>query len=230
MRLRVDRCGPLKGAMIIQGESEAPSYLTELTGRMKRNNFTKPPVSAVTRWRTRFEGRFQLGVNGRVFAASLIQATGNGTLEALKKAASAPFQEHGFQVDGSLQMSEKLGKHLRTLTSKKTNLYHAIGRFMCFLAVRPMLLAYSTHLECPASSVCGVGSYFRQFLHLITNEMFNSADCNGAYCNFQSLGRTKLFTGTSHKFDEKARKKKSAADLPHGTVRLAHRGWASLGG
>jgi hypothetical protein len=25
MRLQVDRCGPLKGAMIIQGESEAPS-------------------------------------------------------------------------------------------------------------------------------------------------------------------------------------------------------------
>ena len=235
MRLRVDRCGPPKGAMVIQGDSEAPSYLTELTGRMKRNIFTKPPVSAATRWGSRSEGQWHLGVNGRVFAASLIQATGNGTLEALKKGAAAPFQEHGFQVDGSLQLSERLAKCLRTLTSQKINLYHAIGRFMCVLAVRPMLLAYSTHLECPASSVCGVGSYFRRFLHLVTNEMFvgqfNSADCNGAYLNSQSPGRTKPFTGTSHKFDEKTRKKKqSAADRPHGTVKLAHRGWASLGG
>ena len=233
MRLRVDRCGPQKGDMIIQGESEAPSSHTELIGRVKRNIFTKPPVSAATRWGTRFEGQYSLGVSGRVFAAGLIQATGNGTLQALKKAASAPFQEHGFQVDGSLQMSEKLGKHLRTLTSQTTNLYHAIGRFICVLAVRPMLLAFSTHLECPASSVCGVGSYFRRFLHLVTNEMFvgqfNSADCNGAYRNCQLLGRTKLFRGTSYKFDEKTRKK-SAADQPHDTVKMAHRSWASLGG
>ena len=197
----MDRCGPQKGDMIIQGELEAPSSLTELIGRVKRNIFTKPPVSAATRWGSRSEGQWHLGVNGRVFAASLIQATGNGTLEALKKGAAAPFQEHGFQVDGSLQMSEKLGKHLRTLTSQTTNLYHAIGRFICVLAVRPMLLAFSTHLECPASSVCGVGSYFRRFLHLVTNEMFvgqfNSADCNGAYRNCQLLGRTKLFRGTS---------------------------------
>jgi hypothetical protein len=94
--------------MVIQGDSEAPSYLTELTGRMKRNIFTKPPVSAATRWGSRSEGQWHLGVNGRVFAASLIQATGNGTLEALKKGASAPFQEHGFQVDGSIQLSERL--------------------------------------------------------------------------------------------------------------------------
>ncbi len=38
----------------------------------------------------------------------------------------------------------------------------------------------------------------------------------------------KPFPGTSHKFDDQTRKKKSA-DRTHGTVKLTHRGWTSLG-
>jgi len=238
MRLRVDRCGPPKGTrMEIQGDSEAPSFLEGLTGRIKKSIFTRPQVSAATRWGTRFEGQWQLGVNGRAFAAGLIQATGDGTTKALEQGAAAPFQESGFQVDGSLRMSSaSMGKHLRCLTSQKFSLYHAIGRFLCVFVVRPMLLAYSAHLECPASAVCGVSSYFRRFLHLVTDEMFvglfNSADGNPTvpYRNTQALGRSKPFTGTSRKFDDQTRKKKSDDAPSHSIVKLAHRGWASLRG
>jgi hypothetical protein len=176
-------------------------------------------------------------VNGRAFAAGLIQATGDGTTKALEQGAAAPFQESGFQVDGSLRMSSaSMGKHLRCLTSQKFSLYHAIGRFLCVFVVRPMLLAYSAHLECPASAVCGVSSYFRRFLHLVTDEMFvglfNSADGNPTvpYRNTQALGRSKPFTGTSRKFDDQTRKKKSDDAPSHSIVKLAHRGWASLRG
>jgi hypothetical protein len=237
MRLRVDRCGPPKGKMVSQNDSEAPSYLIGLNSRMKKGIFIKPQASAETRWGTRLEGQWQLGVNGRALAASVIQATGDGTLEALKQGAAAPFQQRGFQVDGSIRMSEKLGKHLRCLTLQKFSFYHAIGRFLCTFTTRPMLLAFSKDLECPASSVCGVSSYFRRFLRLVTDEMFvglfNSADCSPKvpYRNAQSPDRRVLtsFTGTSHQFDAQTRKKKSA-DRPHSTVKLAHRGWTSMRG
>jgi hypothetical protein len=235
MRLRVDRCGPPQGKMMMQGESEAPSFLTELTGRTKKSIFTRPRVSAVTRWGTRYEGQWQLGVNGRGFASSVIQATGDGTLAALQTAAAAPFHKDGFKVDGSIRTSAKLGKHLRCLTSQKLGFYHAFGRFLCVMGVRPILSAYSKDLECPASSVCGVGSFFRRFLRLVTEEMFvglfNSADCKpkASYRNEQAPGRVQPFTGTSHKFDDQTRKKHSA-DRPHSTVKLAHRGWTSLRG
>ena len=237
MRLRVDRCGPLQGRMVSQKDSEAPSYHTGLVSRTKKCVFVKVQASAKTRWGTQLEGQWQLGVNGRVLASSLIQATGDGTLEALKKGAAAPFQVRGFQVDGSIRMSEKLGKHLRCLTLQKFNFYHAIGRFLCTFTTRPMLSAFSKDLECPAASVCGVSSYFRRLLRLVTDEMFvglfNSADCSPKepYRNEQSADRSALtpFTGTSHKFDAQTRKKKSA-DRPHSTVRLAHRGWASIRG
>ena len=111
--------------------------------------------------------------------------------------------------------------------------YHAIGRFLCVFTTRPMLRAVSKDLECPASSVCGVGSYFRRLLHLLTDKMFvgkfSSAECDPKvpYRNAQAEDRSRKFTGTSHKFDERTRKKKSA-DRPHGTVKLAHRGWTSM--
>ena len=235
MRLRVDRSGPAQGTMMIQDESDAPSFFTGLIGRMKKSIFTKPQVSAATRWGTQYEGQRLLGVNGRVFASGTIQATGDGTLAALQTAAAAPFQKDGFKVDGSIRTSAKLGQHLRCLTSQKLGFYHAFGRFLCVMGVRPILSAFSTHLECPASSVCGVGSFFRRFLRLVTEEMFvglfNSADCNpkASYRNEQAPGRVQPFTGTSYKFDDQTRKKKSA-DRPHSTVKLAHRGWASLRG
>ena len=235
MRLRKDRCGPPDGArMVIKGDSDAPTVLEELTGRIKKGIFLKPQVSAPTRWGTRFEGQWQLGVNGRVFGAGVIQLAGDGTTKALQKCAAAPFQQNGFEVDGCLRMpSAKLGKHLRCLVSQKFNFYHAVNRFLCVLVVRPILLAYSTHLECPAAAVCGVSSYFRRFLHFVTDEMFvglfNSADGNSTYRNAQALGRSDLYRGTSHKFDAETRKLKSDA-RPHGIVKLAHRGWASLRG
>ena len=237
MRLRVDRCGPPKGNMVIQKDSEAPSFLDGLVSRMKKGIFTKLQESAETRWGTRLEGQWQLGVNGRALAAGVIQAAGDGTLEALKQGAAAPFQARGFEVDGSLRTTAKLGPHLRCLTSQKLSFYHAIGRFLCVFTTRPMLRAFSKDLECPASSVCGVGSYFRRLLHLVTDKMFvgqfNSADCNPKkqYRNAQAADRSesKLFTGTSHKFNDKTRKKKSA-DRTHNTVKLAHRGWTSMGG
>jgi hypothetical protein len=223
--------------MMIQKDSEAPSYLEGLVSRMKKGVFTKVQASAKTRWGTRLEGQWQLGVNGRALAAGVIQAAGDGTLEALKQGAAAPFQARGFEVDGSLRTTAKLGPHLRCLTSQRLSFYHAIGRFLCVFTTRPMLRAFSKDLECPASSVCGVGSYFRRLLHLVTDAMFvglfNSADCEPKepYRNAQAADRSlsKPFTGTSHKFDEQTRKKKSA-DRPHGTVKLAHRGWTSMRG
>jgi hypothetical protein len=119
MKLRMDRCEPLKGRMMIEKDSEAPSYLDGLVSRMKskgmkKSIFTKPQKSAATRWGTRYEGQWQLGVNGRGFAAGCIHAAGDGTLEALKQGAAqaAPFQACGFQVDGSLRTTAKLGPHL----------------------------------------------------------------------------------------------------------------------
>ena len=237
MRLRVDRCGPPKGKMVSRKDADAPSYHSGLVLRVKKCVFVKVQASVKTRWGSQLEGQWHLGVSGRVFASSLIQATGDGTLEALKQGAAAPFQVRGFQVDGSIRMSAKLGKHLRVLTLQKFNFYHAIGRFLCTFTTRPMLSAFSKDLECPAASVCGVSSYFRRFLRLVTDEMFvglfNSADCSPKepYRNAQSADRSALtpFTGTSHKFDAQTRKKKSA-DRPHSTVRLAHRGWASMRG
>lgn len=240
MKLRVDRCGPPQGAMKIQKDSDAPSYFDALVLRMKKKKngfFPKPQTSAKTRWGTRLEGQWQLGVNGRALAAGLIQATGDGTLEALQKGAAAPFEASGFQVDGSLRTSAKLGSHLRCLTSQEFSFYHAVGRFLCVYTGRPVLSAFSKHLECSALSVCGVSSYFRRLLHLVTDKMyvghFNSTDCEPTvpYRNAQSADRseTNPFTGTSHKFNVQTRKKKSA-DRPHGTVKLAHRGWTSLAG
>ena len=234
MLLRVDRCGALKGDMTMKEDSEAPSYHTRMIGRMKRNILPRPQVSAATRWGTRGEGQFQLCDNGRALAAGVIQTTGDGTEVALKKAAVALFQTSGFQVDGSVRTTAKLGKHLRCLTSQRLNLYHAFGRFLCVFTVRPMLRAYSTHLECSAVSVCGVSSYFRRVLHFFTDElfvgMFNSADKDPKvpYLTAQAPGRSKQFTGTSQKFNNKTRKDRSKD--PESTVRLAHRGWASLGG
>jgi hypothetical protein len=235
MRLRMDRSGPSKGTMMMKKDSEAPSYLAALVLRMKKGVFTKPQASAKTRWGTQSEGQWQLGVNGRAFASGVIQAAGDGTLEALKQGAAAPFQERGFEVDGSIRTTAKLGPHLRCLTAQHFIFYHAIGRFLCVFTTRPMLRAVSKDLECPASSVCGVGSYFRRLLHLLTDKMFvgkfssAESDPKVPYRNAQAADRSEkfLFTGTSHKFDERTRKKKSA-DRPHGTVKLAHRGWTSL--
>ncbi len=113
MKLRVDRCGPPKGRMMIKKDSEAPSYLDGLVSRMtkkgmKKSIFTKPQASAATRWGTRYEGQWQLDVNGRGFAAGFIHAAGDGTLEALKQGAAAPFQACGFQVNGSLRTAESI--------------------------------------------------------------------------------------------------------------------------
>jgi hypothetical protein len=233
MRLRMDRSGPSTGTMMMKKDSEAPSYLAALVLRTKKGVFTKPQASAETRWGTQSEGQWQLGVNGRAFASGVIQAAGDGTLKALKKGAAAPFQERGFEVDGSIRTTAKLGPHLRCLTSQHFIFYHAIGRFLCVFTTRPMLRAVSKDLECPASSVCGVGSYFRRLLHLLTDKMFvgkfSSAECDPKvpYRNAQNEDRSRKFTGTSHKFDERTRKKKSA-DRPHGTVKLAHRGWTSM--
>ena len=154
---------------MMKKDSEAPSYLAALVLRMKKGVFTKPQASAKTRWGTQSEGQWQLGVNGRAFASGVIQAAGDGTLEALKQGAAAPFQERGFEVDGSIRTTAKLGPHLRCLTAQHFIFYHAIGRFLCVFTTRPMLRAVSKDLECPASSVCGVGSYFRRLLHLLTD-------------------------------------------------------------
>ena len=196
---------------------------------MRKCVIVKVQASVKTRWGSQLEGQWKLGVNGRVFASYLIQATGDGTLEALKQGAAAPFQVRGFQVDGSIRMSAKLGKHLRCLTLQKFSFYHAIGQFLCTFTTRPMLLAFSKDLECPATSVCCVSSYFRRLLRLVTGEMFvglfNSADCSPKeqYRNAQSADRSALtpFTGTNHKLDAETRKKKFA-DRLHSTVRLAH--------
>jgi hypothetical protein len=47
MKLRMDRCGPPKGRMMIEKDSEAPSFLDGLVSRMKskgmkKSIFTKP--------------------------------------------------------------------------------------------------------------------------------------------------------------------------------------------
>jgi hypothetical protein len=236
MRLRVDRCGPSKGAMVMEADKGAPSVLDCLHKRMKKGvMFRKPAVSAATRWGTRIEGQSQLGVDGRVFAAGLVPVAGDGTLPALIKGAAAPFQMNGLQVDGTLRMSAKLGNAVRCLTSQMFIFYHALARFKCTYGVRPMLLAFSKDLECPASSVCGVGSYFRRLLILVTDQMwvgkFNSADGHpkAPYLNKQAPGRIKPFEGTSHRFDDQIRKK-SSGQMPHGIVKLAHRAWQGLGG
>ena len=64
MKLCVDRCGPPKGRMMIEIDSEAPSYLDGLVSRMtkkgmKKSIFSKQQASAATRWGTRYGG--QLG-------------------------------------------------------------------------------------------------------------------------------------------------------------------------
>ena len=223
----------------MQADVGALSVLDGIAMRNKnRCMFRKPAVSAATRWGSRIEGQSSLGVDGRVFAAGLIQVAGDGTVDVLSKGVAAPFQTSGLQVEGTLRMaSAKLGSAIRCLTSQTLNFYHAVARLQCTLGVRPMLLAFSKDLECLASSVCGVGSYFRRYLQLVTDKMwvglFNSADCKPKrpYLNVQASAqaRRKQFVGTSKRFDDRTRKVGSD-QRPHTTVRLAHRGWRSLAG